>query len=1135
MALSTQVRTSTGSPYPWKYDVFLSFRGEDTRKGFADHLHKELQWRGIRTFRDDPELERGTCISPELLSAIKQSKFAIVVLSPNYASSTWCMLELCKIFECMEERGTILPIFYEVEPSHVRHQRGSFAEAFDEHEEKFGEDSKQVEEWRDALTKVANLVGWTSKDYRYETELIREIVQALWSKVHPILTVFGSSEKLVGVKTKLEDIDVLLDKDANDVSFIGIWGMGGVGKTTIARVVYEKISDQFEVSIFVSNVREVSATHGLVHIQKQILSQILKQENVQAWDVYSGITITKRHLCNKAVLLVLDDVDQVEQLETLVGERDWFGLRSRIIITTRNRHILVTHGIEKLYKLDQLNNDEALRLFSWKAFRKYEPEDEYAEHSKRFIIYAGGLPLALKTLGSFLYKRSPDAWSSTLEKLPETPNQTIFDILKISYDGLDKMEKKTFLDIACFYRWYQTELLYSSDFCSHIAIDVLVERCLLTVSYDNEICIHDLIKEMGCEIVRQESQEEPGRRSRLWLPNDISYVFTKNTGTEAIEGIFLHLPELEEADWNLEAFSKMCKLKLLYIHNLRLSAGPKYLPNALRFLKWSCYLSKSLPPGFQPVKLTELRLPCSNIHHLWNGITYLDNLKSIDLSDSIKLTRTPDFTGMKNLEKLVLEGCSNLVKIHPSIAFLKRLQILNFRNCKSIKSLPSEVEMESLETFDVSGCSKLRVIPEFVGQMNRLSKLYLSGTAVEKLPLSLEHLNESLVVLELSGIVIRKQNLRLPSFDLFRRKSPHPLLPLLASLKHFSSLKRLNLNDCNLGEGEIPIDIGSLSSLSSLQLGGNNFVTLPASIHLLSNLTYISVERCKRLQELPDFPSNHDLSVRTDNCTSLQVFPHPPNLCRSSTFQISGINCLSMLGNQGSSYFIFSMLKRLLEETPCSFEYFIYLIPGSEMPEWFSYQSVEDSVTMKLPSYESNSSKWIGIAVCALFVPQDNPSAVFEEDYLHPDTCCIKCRWNRYGGGLVGTGKLVKQIVSDHLWLIVFPCHFWNPDNCWKESKDNTCNEVKFDFKITRAVGNNRCIKMKKCGARALYEHDMEELISKINESESSVLVSETTDCDLGKSAYHQGGAIVDVTREAETATTGSHGGSDDEYYSTEE
>ncbi|PRQ60527.1 putative TIR domain, P-loop containing nucleoside triphosphate hydrolase [Rosa chinensis] len=290
MALSTQVRASSGSAFPWKYDVFLSFRGEDTRNGFTDYLYNELQRRGIRTFRDDPQLERGTAISPELLTAIEQSRFTIVVLSPNYATSTWCLLELSKILECMEERGTILPIFYEVNPSDVRHQRGSFAEAFQEHEEEFGEGNEEVKGWRDALNKVASLAGWTSRDYRYETELIREIVQALWSKVHPSLTVFDSSEKLVGMDTRLNEIEVLLDKEANDVRFIGIWGMGGIGKTTLARLVYEKISHQFDVCIFLDDVRKVSTPHDLVCLQKQILSQTLKEENVQVWNVYSGMT-----------------------------------------------------------------------------------------------------------------------------------------------------------------------------------------------------------------------------------------------------------------------------------------------------------------------------------------------------------------------------------------------------------------------------------------------------------------------------------------------------------------------------------------------------------------------------------------------------------------------------------------------------------------------------------------------------------------------------------------------------------------------------------------------------------------------------------------------------------------------------
>ncbi|KAM5557741.1 disease resistance protein RPV1 [Rosa sericea] len=1124
MTLSAQVRASGGSAFRWKYDVFLSFRGEDTRKGFTDYLYHELQRRGIRTFRDDPQLERGTAISPELLTAIEQSRFAIVVLSPNYATSTWCLLELSKILECMEERGTILPIFYEVDPSHVRHQRGSFAEAFQEHEEKFGEGNKEVEGWRDALTKVASLAGWTSKDCRYETQLIREIVQELWSKVHPSLTVFGSSEKLVGMDTKLEEIDVLLDKEANDVRFIGICGMGGIGKTTLAGLVYEKLSHQFEVCIFLANVREVSkTTHGLVDLQKQILSQILKEENVQVWNVYSGITMIKRCVCNKAVLLVLDDVDQSEQLENLVGEKDWFGVRSRIIITTRNRRVLVTHGIEEPYELKGLNEDEALQLFSWKAFRNYEPEEDYAEQSESFVRYAGGLPLALKILGSFLYKRSPDAWNSALAKLQQTPNRTIFEILKISFDGLDEMVKKIFLDIACFRKLYcnefMTELVYSSDHCNRIAIDVLVEKSLLTISSDNRVGVHDLIHKMGCEIVRQEN-EEPGGRSRLCLRNDIFHVFTKNTGTEAIEGILLDLAELEEADWNLEAFSKMCKLKLLYLHNLKLSVGPKFLPNALRFLNWSWYPSKSLPPCFQPDELTELSLVHSNIDHLWNGIKYLVNLKSIDLSYSINLRRTPNFAGIPNLEKLVLEGCTNLVEVHPSTGLLQKLRIWNLRNCKSIKSLPSEVHMEFLETFEVSGCSKLKMIPKFMRKTKRLSKLSLSGTAVEKLP-SIEHLSESLVELDMSEVVRREPPYSLflqrvlSSSGLFPRKSPHPLIPVLASLKHFSSLKKLNLNDCNLCEGEIPNDIGSLSSLKNLELRGNNFVTLPASIHLLSKLWFIDVENCERLQQLPELPvADTHLRVRANNCTSLQVFPDPSDVRRLWGFELDCSNCLSC---QDSTYFIYSVLKGL-EGT----SYFLglrFVIPGSEIPEWFNNQSVGNSVTEKVP-WDAYNSKWIGFAVCALIVPPDNPSAV-------PDTCEIECYWTRYGTDVAGyyTGR--KQFVSDHLYLLVLPSPFRNPGHCTKvESIRNevggTCNEVRFDFNIHQAVA--KCMQIKKCGARAFYQHDVDELISKMNQSKSSISLYEAMD--------EQEGAMVKATQEAATSRSGC---SDDDYYSAEE
>ena len=145
----------------WKYDIFLSFRGEDTRKSFTDLIYFALRQKGINTFKDDEDHEQGETISQELSKAIEESRSTIVILSKNYASSTWCLDELTKIIHCKEEMGMrVLPVFYDVEPSHVRKQLGTFAQAFTEHEERFKENIEKVEKWRAALSHVGNLVGW---------------------------------------------------------------------------------------------------------------------------------------------------------------------------------------------------------------------------------------------------------------------------------------------------------------------------------------------------------------------------------------------------------------------------------------------------------------------------------------------------------------------------------------------------------------------------------------------------------------------------------------------------------------------------------------------------------------------------------------------------------------------------------------------------------------------------------------------------------------------------------------------------------------------------------------------------------------------------------------------------------------
>lgn len=159
--------SSSSSTSDFEYDVFLCFRG-DTRKSFTDHLYADLNRNGVVTFRDDQELVRGNDISPKLLQAIQNSRFSIVVLSKNFASSTWCLNELVHILECMKPRNSIIPVFFDVDPSVVRYQRGIYEEAFAAHEENFKHQIDRVNRWRFALTAVSNLSGWHLND-RYVT------------------------------------------------------------------------------------------------------------------------------------------------------------------------------------------------------------------------------------------------------------------------------------------------------------------------------------------------------------------------------------------------------------------------------------------------------------------------------------------------------------------------------------------------------------------------------------------------------------------------------------------------------------------------------------------------------------------------------------------------------------------------------------------------------------------------------------------------------------------------------------------------------------------------------------------------------------------------------------------------------
>ncbi|XP_050145719.1 disease resistance protein RPV1-like [Malus sylvestris] len=381
-----------------KYDVFISFRGEDTRLGFTSHLHAALLQKKIETYIDN-RLQRGEEIGPALLEAIEKSTISVIIFSQNYADSTWCLDELVHILECKERYGhMVIPIFYDINPSHVRKQHGSYADTFAQLAKRVDNSIDKVHKWRDALRTAANLSGFDySNKSGTEADLIKNVVDRIWTKL--ICESSCDLEGLIGIESRIPQIEELLGIHSSDACItVGIWGMGGIGKTTLAETIFHKLSSKFEASCFVKNVREKSEkADGLDHLEKTLLKEILKEEGLSMRSTF----VRERLKCTK-VLIVLDDVSDSIQLERLAGKRLRYGTGSRIIITSRDKRTLPEEG--KIYEVEGLKRDDALQLFCSHAFKnKSTPITDYKELAEKAVDYAGGVPLALKLLGPLFF------------------------------------------------------------------------------------------------------------------------------------------------------------------------------------------------------------------------------------------------------------------------------------------------------------------------------------------------------------------------------------------------------------------------------------------------------------------------------------------------------------------------------------------------------------------------------------------------------------------------------------------------------------------------------------------------------------------------------------------------------------
>lgn len=365
---------------------------------------------------------------------------------------------------------------------------------------------------------------------------MEKIVEEVLKKLNEMPYSRDDLSNLVGIEKHITHLEPLLHIGSPDFRVIGIWGMIGIGKTTVATVLYDRICSQFEGFYFLPNVTREAKAHGLDHLRNNLLGRLLGEKNLNLGPQCSGSTSVKGRLRKKRVLILLDGVDDGGYFDQLLPrEHIEFHPESRIIVTTRNVQVLKYIRANVEYMVEELNDDDALKLFNLNAFDENSNYmSDFADLSEKVVRrHAGRVPLALKILGSHLRcHASREIWECALQKWESVPHQSIEEAMRICYDRLDHSNRKIFLDIACFFggedRNFVERILHGCKFSPKVGISDLIANSLLKMTHDNKITMHELLQRIAQEIVHKESENEPENRSRLWIAEDICDILEKN-------------------------------------------------------------------------------------------------------------------------------------------------------------------------------------------------------------------------------------------------------------------------------------------------------------------------------------------------------------------------------------------------------------------------------------------------------------------------------------------------------------------------------------------------------------------------------------------------------------------------------
>ncbi|CAK9875577.1 unnamed protein product [Sphagnum jensenii] len=842
-----------------KYDVFLNHRGPDVKDTFVAHLNDALCAAGFHPFLDAKSLIKGKHPYNSINQALSGVGVHVAIFSKGYAESKYCLDEL---HDMLESGKLILPVFYGVEVEHLcRPYDGPFAAGLRKHKKRGRH--QDVERWETALAKVADLQGFRLAGFNGdEAQLKRRIVLAV-QRALPARRLQQVAPHRVGLEESLKVVIKKLNLTGDSVGIIGVFGMGGIGKTTLVREVYNHFAmeKRFEEQSFLKDVRSITDP---LDLQKQLVYDLL-QEDLQSSEKFS---YRFDRFMGRKVLIVVDDIDHRSQFDVLIPHIDKLARGSRILVTSRDQNVLtnIMRGdghLTAMHEVELMSPHDSYRLFNWHAFYNEKASDGFQDLARKVADACCRLPLALEVIGAFLFdKKRPedrDCWHQATQTL--RANGDILNKLKISYDGLSSDESRLmFTDIACFLigkdeqmamQIFESCISYTGP---QVSFHALMDKSLVTLDSDRRIRMHDLLRDMGRNVVTKQSQIE-GQRSHLWDPAMAERVLRKNQGTDTVRGLSVAGAK-DGAAWKAETYTRMSELHFLILDHCQVKGDFSTWSKELRWLQWCSLPLLELPPTLSLLNLSVLDLtgsksfPCKE-------------LRMLILKDCTALEELPQTIGkLSRLKNLDVQGCSTLKALPDSVGELMELTQLNLSNCTTLERLPYTIcLLLKLEKLWLINCTELEFLPTEFGKLQRLDEFWADATSLSRLPHSFSQLSN------LEDLHLRKceKIQELPSMS--------GLLP--QTIGKLSRLKNLDVQGCSTLKA-LPNSVGELVELTQLNLSNcTTLKMLPDTICLLSKLQKLWLINCTKLEFLPtEFGKLHRLDEFWADATSLSRLPH---------------------------------------------------------------------------------------------------------------------------------------------------------------------------------------------------------------------------------------------------------------------